>query len=105
MKVEFDNSTQDIEENPALKEKVETDNELKAMIVSYVGTKRNPENDEVTLEMVLEVMAEEFPDFVMPIAEENWIRGYAQALEDVDEGQKMMKEDAEKAEKEAKESD
>jgi len=105
MKVEFDNTPKDIEENPALKEKVEADNELKEMIVSYVGSKRNPENDEVTLEMVLEVMAEEFPDFVMPIAEENWIRGYAQALEDVDEGQKMMKEDTEKVEKEVKESD
>ena len=58
--------------------------------------KRRPENDEVTLEMVLEVMAEDFPDFVMPIAEENWIRGYQQALADVDEGQRLEREEAEK---------
>ena len=62
-----------------------------------MGKKKKPENDEVTLEMVLEVMAEDFPDFVMPIAEENWIRGYQQALSDVDEGQRLMKEAEEKS--------
>jgi hypothetical protein len=31
-------------------------------------------------------MAEEFPEFLMVVAEENWIRGYHQALEDVDSG-------------------
>ena len=101
MKVEFDNTEQEIEQNPALKEKVEKDTELKDMIVSYVGEKKKPENDEVTLEMVLEVMAEDFPDFVMPIAEENWIRGYQQALADVDEGQRLAYEEEQK-EKEGK---
>jgi hypothetical protein len=96
MKVEFDNTEQEIEQNPALKEKVEKDTELKDMIVSYVGEKKKPENDEVTLEMVLEVMAEDFPDFLMPIAEENWIRGYQQALADVDEGQRLAHEETEK---------
>ena len=96
MKVEFDNTEQEIEQNPALKEKVEKDTELKDMIVSYVGEKKKPENDEVTLELVLEVMAEEFPDFLMPIAEENWIRGYQQALADVDEGQRLAHEETEK---------
>ena len=28
-------------------------------------------------------MAEEFPEFLMPIAEENFIRGYQQAMIDV----------------------
>ena len=96
MKVEFSDTEQDIEKNPALKEPVEKDTPLKNMIVNYVGEKRKPENDEVTLEMVLEVMAEDFPDFVMPIAEENWIRGYQQALSDVDEGQRLAQEEAEK---------
>jgi len=96
MKVEFNDTEQDQEKNPALQEPVEKDTPLKDMIVSYVGEKKKPENDEVTLEMVLEVMAEDFPDFVMPIAEENWIRGYQQALADVDEGQRLEREEAEK---------
>ena len=96
MKVEFDETEQGLEKNPALKEPVEKDTPLKDMIVSYVGEKKKPANDEVTLEMVLEVMAEDFPDFVMPIAEENWIRGYQQALVDVDEGQRLAQEEAEK---------
>ena len=100
MKIEFDDAAQEVEKNPALKEKVEKDTELKDMIVSYVGLKKKPENDEVTLEMVLEVVSEEFPDFVMPIAEENWIRGYQQALADVDEGQRLMEEDLSQQEKE-----
>ena len=31
-------------------------------------------------------MAQEFPEFLMAIAEENWVRGYHQALEDVNTG-------------------
>jgi hypothetical protein len=34
--------------------------------------------------MIVEVLAEEFPEFVLALAEENWIRGYRQALDDVE---------------------
>ena len=95
MKVEFNDAEHEIEKNTSLKEVVEKDTELKNIIVNYVGQKKSPENDEVTLEMVLEVVSEEFPGFVMPIAEENWIRGYQQALADVDEGQRLMEEQKE----------
>ena len=37
-------------------------------------------------------MAEEFPEFLLAIAEENWIRGYHQALTDVEVGEKLAKE-------------
>ena len=37
-------------------------------------------------------MAEEFPDFLLLVAEENWIRGYEQALNDVEEGERLVKE-------------
>ncbi len=47
--------------------------------------------DEVTVEMIVETMAKEFPEFLMAIAEENWIRGYHQALDDVEVGQKMAR--------------
>ena len=33
--------------------------------------------------MTLEVFAEEFPEFVLALAEENFIRGYQQAMNDV----------------------
>ena len=42
------------------------------------------ENNEVTLEMVIEVMAKEFPEFLLSIAEENFIRGYQQGLADME---------------------
>ena len=76
-------------ENPTLKETVETDSQLKGMIVDYVGEKIKPENDEVTLEMVVEVVANEFDELVLAIAEENYIRGYHQGLNDVEEGEKL----------------
>ena len=71
-------------ENPDLLKKVEPVNELKSWLVNYVGDKLQPENDEVNVEMIIQVMAEEFPEFLMPLAEENFIRGYRQALADVD---------------------
>ena len=76
-------------ENPTLTEEVVSDNELKTWLVNYVGDKTKPEDDQVTVENIVEVMAEEFPDFLMAVAEENWIRGYHQALFDVEEGKKM----------------
>ena len=43
--------------------------------------------------MILDVLAEEFPDFLLAVAEENWIRGYQQGLDDVESGKSLMKED------------
>ena len=68
-----------------LTENVNTDNELKEFIVNYVGNKLDPEGDQVTVEMVVEVVAKEFPEFLLAIAEENWIRGYKQAFDDIEE--------------------
>ena len=79
-------------ENPDLLKTVEKDTPLKEWVVDYVGNKLGPDDDEVTLEMIIKIFAEDFPEFLMPIAEENFIRGYQQALNDVDEGEKLMKE-------------
>tara|TARA_R110000824_G_scaffold82745_2_gene207328 strand:- start:557 stop:793 length:237 start_codon:yes stop_codon:yes gene_type:complete len=62
---------------------------LKDFIIDYVGEKLSSDS-EVTVEMIVEVMAEEFPEFLMLVAEENWIRGYEQGLADVSEGEKLM---------------
>jgi len=96
MKVTFDDTEHDIEKNEELTNEVQTGSELKDIIVNYVGTKKNPENDEVTLQLVLDTFSEEFPEFVLPLAEENFIRGYNQALFDVEEGNRAMRELEEK---------
>ena len=69
--------------NPLLKEKVEKENSMKDWLVTYVGEKLTPDNEEVTVEMIVEVMAEEFPEFLMVLAEENFIRGYQQGMVDL----------------------
>jgi hypothetical protein len=70
--------------NPTLKEKVQKDSELKTWLVNYVGNKLKPSDENITVEMIVEVVAKEFPDFLMVLAEENFIRGYEQALQDVE---------------------
>ena len=51
----------------------------------------NPKNDEVTIDHIAEVFSQEFPEFLLSLAEENWINGYTQALNDVDFVKKEMK--------------
>jgi hypothetical protein len=62
---------------------VMVDGKLKELFVNYVGNKLNPENDEVTMGMVIDVLAEEFPEVLYTVAEENFLRGYETALEDM----------------------
>ena len=82
-------------ENPTLKEVVEEENELKSFLVNYVGKRQDPNNEEVTVEMIVETLAEDFPEFMLAVAEENWIRGYHQALTDVDYGKEIVEESEE----------
>ena len=56
---------------------------LKEYLVEYTGTKLKPEDDNVTVEMVINVLADEFPEVALSLAEENFIRGYEQGLEDL----------------------
>ncbi len=71
-------------ENPDLFKVVSGENGLKKLLVNYVGELLQPENDEVTVEMILGTLAEEFPEVMLVVAEENFIRGYQQAMDDVD---------------------
>jgi hypothetical protein len=71
-------------ENELLTQVVEGENPLKQMFVQYVGEKLEPENGEVTVEMIIDVLADEFPEFVLAVAEENFIRGYKQAFVDME---------------------
>ena len=53
-----------IEKNPELIIHISgKDNKLKEFIVNYVGEKTNPEEEEVTVEMILDVFATDFPEF------------------------------------------
>ena len=72
-----------------------TETELKDILLTYVGERTEPENEEITVEMIVEVMAQEFPEFLMVVAEENWIRGYEQALTDVAVGEQLANQNEE----------
>tara|TARA_R110002110_G_scaffold6722_13_gene33606 strand:- start:6265 stop:6621 length:357 start_codon:yes stop_codon:yes gene_type:complete len=84
------------QEERTISQTVEDNTPMKEWLVEYVGNQHNPEDDEVTVEMVIESMAKEFPEFILALAEENWIRGYQQALSDVTEGEKLHKIELEK---------
>ena len=65
-----------------LKEVIPTESELKDIIVNYVGNTIDPDTEEVTVEDIINVFADQFPEFLLALAEENWINGYTQALND-----------------------
>lgn len=79
--------------NPELTGPLNVDSQLKELIVDYVGTSHDlSEGAEVNVAMIVETMSKEFPEFLLVVAEENWIRGYHQALTDVTDGEKAMRQ-------------
>lgn len=68
-----------------LREKeVKSENPLKEMFVDYVGNKFQPSDGRVTIQMVATTLADEFPEFMILLAEQNYMQGYRQALDDVE---------------------
>jgi len=59
---------------------VSPDSKLKTHLVEYVGTIF--EKEEVTVNMIAETLAYEFPEFMVAIAEENFLRGYQLGIDD-----------------------
>ena len=86
----------DEEKNTTLEEVVGGDTELKRILVDYVGEKISPEDGNVSVDMIVTTIAEEFPEFLLVVAEENWVRGYQQALYDVELGKNLSEEENEK---------
>ena len=84
------------EKNTTLEEVVGNDTELKRILVDYVGEKVSPEDGNVSVNMIVATIAKEFPEFLLVVAEENWVRGYQQALSDVDTGKKISEQESEK---------
>ncbi len=70
-------------ENPDLQNPLGTETGLKQLVVDYIGTRLMAEED-ITVDMAVEVFAAEFPEFLMAVAEENFLRGYEQALTDIE---------------------
>jgi hypothetical protein len=65
-----------------LEDTVSANTGLKELVVNYIGNRlAGPEN--ITVDMAVEVFAAEFPEFLLAVAEENFLRGYEQALVDV----------------------
>jgi|TARA_R100000152_G_C6666447_1_gene103928 hypothetical protein len=62
---------------------VTSDTGLKDLVVSYIG-ERLAGPEDITVDMAVEVFAAEFPEFLLAVAEENFLRGYEQALTDVE---------------------
>ena len=81
------------EANTTLEDVVGKDTELKSWLVDYVGTQHEPEDGNVSVEMIVTTVAKEFPEFLLVVAEENWVRGYQQALTDVEVGKEVSEED------------
>jgi len=73
---------EEVHTNPLLAMPVEPDSDLKEYLVEYVGTKLD--NEEVTVNMVAEVLATDFPEFTFAFAEENFLRGYQLGLDDAE---------------------
>jgi len=55
---------------------------LKDFLIDYAGEKFDPEDGRVTVDMIAQTVATEFPEFMYAIAEENFLRGYQLGLDD-----------------------
>lgn len=71
-------------DNPNLKKLVFPETAIKNMLVEFTGNKFNPDSGDITIQMIIETLAEEFPELILAIAEENFFRGYEQAMVDAD---------------------
>jgi len=75
-------------ENIDLNETVSSETGLKELVVNYIG-ERLARTEDITVDMAVEVFAAEFPEFLLAVAEENFLRGYEQALADVETMEKQ----------------
>ena len=100
------------ETNEDLKKTVNPDSQMKWWLIQYVGKNYQQElekakqetgkeiawDGDVTVEMIVELMDKEFPEFLMAVAEENFIRGYRQAFIDTETGMALAQAEAQENE-------
>lgn len=83
-----------IEKNGPLNTEIDGETPIKDFLVNYVGSNNpNVEDSNVTVENIIETFSNEFPEFVLALAEENWVRGYHQALIDIETGGPSIESD------------
>ena len=70
-------------DNTSKNQTVVKSTELKEWLVDYTGKKENPKDDNITVEMIINTLVDDFPELMLIVAEENYIRGYEQALDDI----------------------
>jgi|TARA_Y100000310_G_scaffold121314_1_gene120114 hypothetical protein len=75
-------SEEELHNNPILVSTPDKDSELKQFLINYTGAKLQPEDEEVTVHMIAETVASDFPEFMFAVAEENFLRGYKLGLDD-----------------------
>ena len=63
--------------------------DLKSLMIEHLKGKLDVAS--VTPEMVVENLVDDFPEVVLLLAEENYLRGYAQGLADVEYEQRNNK--------------
>ena len=80
-------------ENMELASAVTAETPLKQMVVDYIGERLDPEDGDVTVQMAVDIFALEFPEFLLAVAEENFLRGYEQALTDMAATMKSQQEE------------
>jgi len=68
---------------------VKNDTKLKELIVNYVGKQLHPITPEVTVEDVVNIFADEFPEFLLVVAQENFLRGYTSGIDDANLNKKL----------------
>ncbi len=76
--------------NKDLLKDIDQSSPIRKLIVEYVGTKNN--STEVSLEMIIQVLLNEFPELPITIAEDGFIRGYQQGLSDIEQFDKEFEE-------------
>jgi hypothetical protein len=78
--------------NADLTAPVEAVNPMKTWLIDYVGGILKPADGNVTVEMIIHAFGVEFPEMLLALAEENWMRGYSQALHDSEKGMELLKD-------------
>ena len=61
---------------------VKRESKLKEVIINYVGETVHPDEPNVTVKDVVSIFADEFPEFLFVVAQENFLNGYKQGLHD-----------------------
>ena len=61
---------------------VKRESKLKEVIINYIGETVHPEDPNVTVEDVVSIFADEFPEFLFVVAQENFLNGSKHGLAD-----------------------